>query len=165
MLGIHTIRRRFILTGLLLSLVTIGCRRLADHPLVDMAKEEVSLNQRARELLGEPINWSGGITGRANEVDGLAAMQIPVSGPRNSGVVVVEGKKFDDEWGVTVLEIRPNGDVEKISLTADLAARTGVNTPKFDPNAKPAPVSNTALPPAEVSLELPDLPPGISGGE
>ncbi len=165
MSGIHTARRRFTLTCLLLAGATVGCSRLADHPLVEMAKEEVTLNERARELLGEPVNWSGGVTGRANEVDGLAAMQIPVSGPRATGVVVVEGKKFDNEWGVTMLEIRPEGDAEKVSLTADLAARIGVNTPKFDPNAEPTPASNTAPPPAEVSLELPDLPPGISGTE
>lgn len=165
MLGIRTTRHRFFSAGILLALVTAGCSRLADHPVVDMAKEEVSLNERALGILGEPLEWSGGITGRANEVDGLAAMQIPVSGPRTSGTVVVEGKKFNDEWGVTLLEFHPTGETEKISLTADLAARTGINTPKFDPNARPVPASNTAPPPAEVSLELPDLPPGISGPE
>lgn len=148
-----------------LVLLAVGCSRLADHPLVGMAKEEVGLNERAGELLGQPIDWQGAITGRANEVDGIAAMQIPVSGPKASGVVVVEGKKFQDEWSVTLLEIRPADAGEPLSLTADLSTRMGVNTPKFDPNATPAPATNTAPPPAEISIDLPDLPPGIPGQE
>ena len=71
--------------------------------------------------MGEPITWKGTVTGRANEVDGIAAMQIPVVGPKAAATVIVEGKKFGDEWGVTLLEIRPKNGDEKLSLTADLA--------------------------------------------
>ena len=80
-------------------------------------------------------------------------------------MVVVEGKKFQNEWSVTLLELRPADAGEPLSLTADLAARMGINTPKFDPNVTPAPASNTAPPPAEISIDLPDLPPGIPGQE
>ncbi len=139
-------------------LLSAGCSRIADHPLVDAAKEEVSLNERSQALLGQPLQWPGPVTGRANEVDGIAAMQIPVTGPKLSGTVIVEGKKFGDDWGVTQLEVRPEGG-DKLSLTADLAARTGVDTPTFDPNAT-APTTDTAPPPAEISI---DLPPGIPG--
>ena len=143
-------------------LLSPGCSRISDHPLVNAAKEEVTLNERSQALLGQPLAWPGPVTGRANEVDGIAAMQIPVSGPKLAGTVIVEGKKFGDEWGVTLLEVRPDGG-DKLSLTTDLATRTGVDTPAFDPNAAAsAPTTNTAPPPAEISI---DLPPGIPGQE
>ena len=123
------------ITLLCMTLVLSGCGRIANHPLVNMAKEEVAINNRSQTFLGEPITWKGTVTGRANEVDGIAAMQIPVVGPKAAATVIVEGKKFGDEWGVTLLEIRPKNGDEKLSLTADLATRSGVETPKFDPNA------------------------------
>ena len=89
-------------------------------------------------------------------------MQIPVVGPKAAATVIVEGKKFGDEWGVTLLEIRPDNGDEELSLTADLAMRSGVETPKFDPSATQSPASQTAPPPAEITI---DLPPGIPGAE
>ena len=139
-----------------------GCGRIANHPLVNMAKEEVAINNRSQTFLGEPITWKGTVTGRANEVDGIAAMQIPVVGPKAAATVIVEGKKFGDEWGVTLLEIRPKNGDEKLSLTADLAARSGVETPKFEPNATQPTSPKTAPPPAEITIELP---PGLPGQE
>jgi len=141
-------------------LISAGCSRIGDHPLVNAAKEEVSLNERSQAMLGQPLLWPGPVTGRANEVDGIAAMQIPVTGPKLSGTVIVEGKKFGNDWGVTQLEVRPEGG-DKLSLTADLAARTGVDTPTFDPSAATStPATDTAPPPAEITI---DLPPGIPG--
>ena len=150
----------FFAAGAAALMVAAGCSRIGDHPLVTAAKEEVTLNERSRALLGQPLQWPGPVTGRANEVDGIAAMQIPVAGPKLAGTVIVEGKKFGDEWGVTLLEVRPEGG-DKLSLTTDLAARTGVDTPAFDPNAAAGtPTTGTAPPPAEISI---DLPPGIPG--
>jgi len=145
-----------------IPLVLSGCGRISNHPLVNMAKEEVAINNRSQTFLGEPITWKGTVTGRANEVDGIAAMQIPVVGPKAAATVIVEGKKFGDEWGVTLLEIRPKNGDEKLSLTADLATRSGVETPKFDPNAIQSTSPKTAPPPAEITIELP---PGLPGQE
>jgi hypothetical protein len=148
------------ITLLCMTLVLSGCGRIANHPLVNMAKEEVAINNRSQTFLGKPITWKGTVTGRANEVDGIAAMQIPVVGSKAAATVIVEGKKFGDEWGVTLLEIRPDNEDEKLSLTADLAARSGVETPKFDPNVAQPSSPKTALPPAEITIELP---PGLPG--
>ncbi|MDA7885860.1 cytochrome c oxidase assembly factor 1 family protein, partial [Pirellulales bacterium] len=101
-----------------ISLILAGCGRIAHHPLVNIAKEEVTVNNRSQAMLGEPLTWQGTVTGRANEVDGIAAMQIPVLGPKKAATVIVEGKKFGDEWSVTLLEIRPDNGDEKLSLTA-----------------------------------------------
>ncbi len=147
---------------LCITCVLSGCGRIANHPLVTMAKEEVVINNRSQEFLGEPITWKGTVTGRANEVDGIAAMQIPVAGQKAAATVIVEGKKFGDEWGVTLLEIRPKNGDQKLSLTADLAARSGVETPKFDPNATQSTSPTTAPPPAEITIEMP---PGLPGQE
>ena len=66
-----------------------GCGRIANHPIVGVAKEEVSRNPRVIELLGGPVEFSDTINGRANETDGIAAMQFEAKGPKASGLVVV----------------------------------------------------------------------------
>lgn len=137
-----------------------GCRRLAQHPLVVEATEEVRTNARVADALGTPVTCSTSVRGIANEVDGIASLQFDATGPKGAGVVVVEGKKTRDAWGVTLLELRPGGSGDrKIPLTADLEARTGTDTPKFDPAAAAAPVS-AAPPPADVEIVLPPGPPG-----
>ena len=132
-------------TTLFIALLCLaGCSRLGSHPIVTAAKEEVARNPEALALLGEAIEFSPKVTGRANETDGLAAMQFGARGTKASATVVVEGKKLDDEWGVTLLEVRPTTG-EDLSLTAALAERMGVDTPKFDPTAKPT--TSSAAPP------------------
>jgi hypothetical protein len=147
-------------TKLLVALLCLaGCNRLGSHPLVTAAQEEVSKNPAARDLLGDSIQFSPKVTGRANETDGIAAMQFEAKGGKASATVVVEGKKLGDEWGVTLLEVRPASG-EEISLTAKLAERMGIDTPKFDPSAKPT-TSSAAPPPSEIEITLP---PGGPGG-
>jgi hypothetical protein len=138
---------------------TAGCGRLSSHPLVVDAKAEVERNARVLALLAGPggkVTCSPTVTGRANETDGIAAMEFEASGPKGRGTVVVEGKKLGKEWNVTHLELRPAGGGEHLMLTTDLEASTGTDTPKFDPavasspSAKPAPP-----PPAEIEIALP----------
>ena len=138
-----------------------GCGRLANHPLVGTAKEEVSTNDRVAAVLGTPIEFSPSINGRANETDGIAAIQFEARGPKGAGVVVVEGKKLGEEWGVTLLELRPAGGADHVHLTADLEARTGTDTPKFDPSqAATTPATPAAPPPGEIEITLPPGAPG-----
>jgi len=138
-----------------------GCGRLANHPLVGTAKEEVSTNDRVAAVLGTPIEFSPAISGRANETDGIAAIQFEARGPKGAGVVVVEGKKLGAEWGVTLLELRPAGGADHVHLTADLEARTGTDTPKFDPTqASATPSTPAAPPPGEIEITLPPGAPG-----
>ena len=145
---------------LLLPLLAAGCSRLAQHPLVVAAVDEVQRNPRVAESLGGPVACGTAIRGTANETDGIASLQFDATGTKGRGVVVVEGKKTRNEWGVTMLELRPAAG-EKISLTADLEARTGTDTPKFDPTAKPAASSTVAPPPGDIEIALP---PGVPGG-
>jgi len=132
-----------------------GCGRLTNHPVVTAAKDEVSENPRVADVLGGSIQFSPTVTGRANETDGIAAMQFEATGSRAAGTVVVEGKKLGKEWGVTLLEVRPAGGGTTLSLTADAAERMGVDTPKFDPSAKPT-TSAAAPPPGEIEIAIPD---------
>ena len=70
--------------------------------------------------------------------------------------MVVEGKKLGQEWSVTHLALRPDGGGEHLVLTADLEARTGTDTPKFDPAAASSTSSKPAPPPpAEIEIALP----------
>ena len=148
---------RVTLAGLLL-LSAAGCNRLAGHPLVKEAQDEVRANARVTEALGGPVECGTAVRGTANETDGIATLQFDVKGPQAAGVVVVEGKKTQNQWGVTLLELRRAGG-EKLSLTADLEARTGTDTPKFDPSAGPA-TTQPVAPPADVEIALP---PGVPG--
>ncbi|MCE9632498.1 MAG: cytochrome c oxidase assembly factor 1 family protein [Planctomycetia bacterium] len=145
--------------GLVVSLAAVGCRPLSQHPIVVEAVEEVRGNTRVAEILGAPVTCSTAVRGTANETDGIASLQFDASGSKGKGVIAVEGKKTRDEWGVTMLELRPAGG-DKISLTADLEARTGTDTPKFDPGAQSASSAQPAPPPGDIEIVLPPGPPG-----
>jgi len=146
-----------ILLPLAALLVAAGCSRLAEHPLVVEAVEEVRINERVLEALGGPVACERKVRGTANETDGIAKLEFDVRGSKGSGVVVVEGKKTRGTWGVTLLELQPAGG-EKLSLLGDLVARTGTDTPAFDPNA--APTTPAAPPPGDIEIVLPPGPPG-----
>lgn len=106
--------RRTVMPALMacaLFLCGTGCGRLSSHPVVVGAKE-VASNPRVLELLAGPggtIECSSTVTGRANETDGIAAMEFEASGSKGRGTVIVEGKKLGQEWTVTRLELRPVG--------------------------------------------------------
>ena len=148
------------MTGMVAAVICLaaaGCGRLSQHPVVVAAVEEITANRRASDLLGGPVACSPKVTGKANETDGIAAMQFEASGSKGRGTVVVEGRKLGDQWGVTMLEIRPAGGGDHLVLTADLEARTGIDTPKFDPAAT-APATPAPPPPAEIEIALPPGP-------
>ena len=145
-----------VLLGTLLPLT--GCGRLANHPIVPVAREEVSANPRVVELLAGPggkVECGSAVTGRSSDTDGIAALQFEARGPRGRGTVIVEGKKVGDEWGVTRLELQPSGGGEPLVLTADLEERTGTDTPKFDPTTAPANPAPAPPPPADIEIALP----------
>jgi hypothetical protein len=147
--------------AILCSGLAFGCGRLSSHPLVTMAKEDVARSDRVRATLGEPVEFSPTITGRANETDGIAAMQFEARGPKGTGTVVIEGKKLGTEWGVTLLELRPAGGGDHVHLTADHHARIGTDTPKFDPSQTGStPATPAAPPPGEIEIVLPPGAPG-----
>jgi hypothetical protein len=150
----------FVALALLAS--AVGCSRLSSHPVVVDAKTEVARNSRVIELLAGPggtVVCSPTVTGRANETDGIAAMEFEASGPKGRGTVVVEGKKLGPEWSVTRLEFLPANGGEHLMLTADLEAHTGIDTPKFDPAAAASASTRPAPPPPPADIEI-ALPPG-----
>lgn len=151
-------RIRLLVAVAVVLLPAFGCRPLSQHPLVKEAATEVRANSRVAEALGAPVDVSTSVRGTANETDGIASLQFDANGSKAKGVIAVEGKKTGGEWGVTMLELRPaSGD--KISLTADLEARTGTDTPKFDPTATPS-TTPSAPPPGDIEIVLPPGPPG-----
>ncbi|MFN9368294.1 MAG: cytochrome c oxidase assembly factor Coa1 family protein [Planctomycetia bacterium] len=153
--------RRIHLVACLLVPLAVGCGSLAGHPLVKEAVEEMRVNTRVAEMLGAPVECGTAIRGTANETDGIASLEFDVKGPKGAGVAKVEGKKTKAEWGVTHLELRPAGGGAKLSLTADLEARTGSDTPRFDP-ATTRTGSSSVPPPGDIDIVLPP-PPGGPG--
>jgi hypothetical protein len=156
--GVPLVSLALRISACLVVFVGVGCGRLASHPLVKEAAEEVRANARVAAALGTPVECATAVRGTANEVDGIAAIQFDAKGPKGAGIVVVEGKKTRDQWGITHLELRPAG-AEKLSLLADLEARTGTDTPKFDPTATPG-TKSSAPPPGDIEIALP---PGVPG--
>jgi hypothetical protein len=150
-------RLTFVGLGVAMILAT-GCGRLSQHPVALQALDEVRTNTRVAEALGGTVQC-GAVRGTANETDGIAHLEFDASGSRGRGIVVVEGKKTRDQWGVTMLELRPAG-AERMSLTADLEEHTGVDTPKFDPGAAQSTPPAQVAPPADVEIALPPGPPG-----
>ena len=151
-----------VLVVLVSSLAGAGCSRLAEHPLVVEAVEELKANPRVAEAVGEPVGCGRSVRGTANETDGIAQLEFDVTGPKAAAMAVVEGKKTRGEWGVTHLKLK-RADGETLALTADLEARTGVDTPKFDPTATQATRSNTSPPPGDIEITLPPGPTGQLG--
>jgi hypothetical protein len=151
-------RIALLAAGGLALVVSGGCGRLAEHPIVVEAREEVSRNPRVVELLAGPggtVACDRKVTGRANETDGIAAAEFAAAGAKGRGTVIVEGRKLGRTWGITRLELRPAAGGSPLSLTADLEARTGTDTPKFDPTATSPAASPAPPPPAEIEIALP----------
>jgi hypothetical protein len=144
--------------GIACLTVVMGCRPLSQHPIVQEATAEIRENARVTEVLGGPVTCATSVRGTANETDGIAMLEFDVAGSKGKGVVAVEGKKTAGSWGVTMLELRPAGG-DKVSLTADLEARTGIDTPKFDPSATSG-TTSSAPPPGDIEIVLPPGPPG-----
>jgi len=153
-----SIVRAFACLGIACLVVVTGCRPLSQHPIVQEATAEVRENARVAEVLGGPVTCATSVRGTANETDGIAMLEFDVTGSKGKGVVAVEGKKTAGSWGVTMLELRPAGG-DKVSLTADLEARTGTDTPKFDPSATSG-TTSSAPPPGDIEIVLPPGPPG-----
>jgi hypothetical protein len=150
--------RSLVVAACLAWAASAGCRPLSQHPLVVEAVEEVRGNSRVADALGAPVTCGSAIRGTAHETDGIATLDFDASGAKAKGIVVVEGKKTGGTWGVTMLELRPAGG-GRVSLTADLEARTGIDTPKFDPNAQPS-HAPPPPPPGDIEIVLPPGPPG-----
>jgi hypothetical protein len=155
----HSLQAWLTIVGVF-AVAAIGCGRHDRHPIVVVAIEELATNERAAEALGGPITRTTPVTGSASDTDGIAALQFDVKGPKGAGVVVVEGKRVGGEWGVTSLEVRMPGKSDHLVLTGDLEARTGSDTPKFDPTAEKPASSPTPPPPTEIDIALPPGPPG-----
>jgi hypothetical protein len=145
---------------LLCATALTGCGGYNSHPIVEEAEKELSVNAQAAEKLGDNVKRSSSASGTSSDTDGRAALQFQVTGSNASGTAVVEGRKFEDSWNITSLELRLEDD-QRIVLTHDLEERTGVDTPKFDPSATPTTTTAPALPPPDVEIALP---PGVPGG-
>lgn len=137
-----------------------GCGGYNSHPIVAQAEQELAVNEQAAEKLGDGVKRSSSVTGSSSDTDGRAALQFQVTGSQASGTAVVEGRMFEEDWGITSLEVRLDGD-ERLVLTKDLEERTGVDTPKFDPSAAPTTPTTPVGPPPDVEIALP---PGVPGG-
>ena len=77
-----------------------------------MALEHVQNDPKVIEQLGEPIEESGWFPSgevNVNNGSGRAGLYFHVAGPRGKGTVHVEARRIGGRWGLTLLEITPEG--------------------------------------------------------
>jgi hypothetical protein len=157
--------RHKILTflGVLLVIVLVGFYFLGwplmkwrFHSQFFASLDEIRKNPAAIERLGEPISIpflpfpSGRVFTEGDRGD--ARFDFSVEGPKGKAQAVSSMRKVNGQWGFTQLELE-FPDKQKLNLTSTMKAAD--DTPKFDPNAKPADVKAPDLP---VDIKLPELP-------
>ena len=72
----------------------------------DYAMEKINRDEQLIELLGSPIVKDGMVQGSLNYINGngKANMKIPISGPKEKGMLYIDATCTGDEW--TYHEIR-----------------------------------------------------------
>jgi len=84
-----------------------------------IAIEKVRKSRAAQEWLGEPIKagWLASGTIRQDETGwGEAKLQIPLSGPKGSAMLVVTAGKGTEDWVFSSLELFPKNQPKKLDL-------------------------------------------------
>ncbi|MEM5563574.1 cytochrome c oxidase assembly factor Coa1 family protein [Psychroserpens sp. AS72] len=75
-------------------------------------------NERVIEFLGTPIETDGIGNSSYKYSNGLtsAALEIPIKGPKDEGVIIVDAEKINDEWVYNLLYVKIDGETETINL-------------------------------------------------
>lgn len=70
------------------------------------------------ERLGTPLRIGWFVAGQINytKSEGIAHLQIPVSGPKGKGTIVLDGKRRAGHWEFDTLELDVAGSSESIDL-------------------------------------------------
>ncbi len=84
------------------------------------AMDMLRANPQAVELLGEPIEAGRAVSGSVSTANGggEAELWIPVSGPRDSGELVVEAVRIGGAWDFLKLELNVGGQSLNLFQTA-----------------------------------------------
>jgi hypothetical protein len=98
-----------------------------------------------RQAIGEPIEEGWYVTGnvQTSGPSGAASLAIPLSGPKGSGTLYVEGRKRADRWRYTVMEFQVKGNSRRIVLLREQAP---ASAPSAEPGAPPAQPTPDELP-------------------
>ncbi len=84
----------------------------------------IAQNERAVEILGEPIEADGMIRGNINYTngDGTADFEIPVKDPNGAGIIHVLGSTTNDDWEYETLRFEAAGTGETVDLLEETPA-------------------------------------------
>lgn len=93
------------LTGIILTVIRNS----------DVTAEAIAVIQAdpyVRDTLGEPVEIGWFITGNVevNGDSGYASLNIPVSGPRGSGGVIVDATRSGGNWGFDAMMFAADGE-------------------------------------------------------
>lgn len=143
-------------------------RLITSQPYQDAVKF-VTNSKLVKDKVGEPLqtvgilqNLNNGSSINEEGEFGEAQLQFKMLSPRGQIEVSGGGRKRDNSWSITSLQVLVPGDRERLNLMSEVNKETAGDTPKFDPNKQPEKVETKInLPPPEtdIKIEIPgDLP-------
>lgn len=119
------------------------------------ALEAVKASPQVIEKLGEPIEDvtrfpAGQIlsSGRMKEAD----FRFQIAGPKGKAEVATRAREIEYQWGTTTLEVTFADDT-RANLIREIKGND--DTPRFDPNVKPAAAPDGSAPPPDLQIEIP----------
>jgi len=82
------------------------------------AFEKTIENEKVMSFLGTPIETNGIGNSSFNYKNGLTKTEltIPIRGPKDEAIIVVEAETINDEWVYNVLYVKIDGEAETINL-------------------------------------------------
>lgn len=119
----------WLLGGGCLSIIIIGVIAIAgivykvsdtitgSEPYVH-AFSKATENEQVIAFLGEPIetNGMGNTSYSYKNGSKTASLKIPIKGPNDEGIIIVEAEKINNEWAYNTLYIKIDGENEIIYL-------------------------------------------------
>ncbi len=104
---------------LLLGGLGVGClQSLMKGEAYDLAMARAQQDPKVVEALGAPLTAAFWITGSvsSNSEGGRADLQIPVTGPKGTGVIAASAVKGGGNWGLNSLQVRVDATGKVIAV-------------------------------------------------
>lgn len=128
----------FLVLGFIAAIVFGVMAMVKSSGAYDEALRAARQSAEVREALGEPIEEGWFVTGQVNTSgpSGEASLAIPLSGPKDSATLYVEGQKRADRWRYTVMELELKSTGQRIVLLREGLPESTVMP---EPGAPPEP--------------------------
>jgi hypothetical protein len=100
-----------------IAFIVGGTAKTTDAYKESMAR--VRANPQVKEALGEPIEAGNVLNNTSVQISGNSgslSAEVPLSGPKGSGMLYVIGEQTDGRWSYSRMEVEIPGRPERIDL-------------------------------------------------